>query len=114
MPYKIAGIDMHKKVLMVVVIDATLPEEKPERRGFATLPSEMRRLSIWLRERGVEEAMMESTAQYFRSVWLELEPYVLCCLRRYGSARCAGANRSVKCDEISQHKRRRKSAMQCN
>jgi hypothetical protein len=50
MPYKIAGIDMHKKVLMVVVIDTTTPEEKAERRRFATMPSEMRRLSVWLRE----------------------------------------------------------------
>src|SRR5713226_2581969 len=76
MPCKIAGIDVHKKVLMVVVIDATTPEEKPERRRFATMPSELRRLSIWLREQGVEEAVMESTAQYWRSVWLELEPYM--------------------------------------
>jgi transposase len=76
MPYKIAGIDVHKKVLMVVVIDATTPEEKPERRRFTTMPSEMGRLSVWLREQGVEEAVMESTAQYWRSVWLELEPYM--------------------------------------
>ncbi len=76
MPCKIAGIDVHKKVLMVVVIDATTPEEKAERRRFATMPSELRRLSIWLREQGVEEAVMESTAQYWRSVWLELEPYM--------------------------------------
>jgi hypothetical protein len=27
-----------------------------------------------LREQGVEEVGMESTAQYWRSVWLELEP----------------------------------------
>jgi len=76
MPYKLAGIDVHKKVLMVVVIDATTPEEKAERRRFATMSSELRRLSIWLREQGVEEAVMESTAQYWRSVWLELEPYM--------------------------------------
>jgi transposase len=76
MPYKIAGIDVHKKVLMVVVIDASTPEEKPERRRFATMPSEMRQVSIWLREQGVEEAVMESTAQYWRSVWLKLEPYM--------------------------------------
>jgi transposase len=62
---------------MVVVIDATTPEEKPERRRFATMPSDLRRLSNWLREQGVEEAVMESTAQYWRSVWLELEPYML-------------------------------------
>ncbi len=77
MPHKIAGIDVHKKVLMVVVIDATTPEEKPDRRRFATLPSDLRRLSIWLREQGVQEAVMESTAPYWRSVWLELEPYML-------------------------------------
>jgi hypothetical protein len=63
MSYKIAGIDVHKKVLMVVVMDASTPDDKPERRRFATLPSELCRLSIWLREQGVEEAMMESTAQ---------------------------------------------------
>jgi len=73
---KIAGIDVHKKVLMVVVIDARTPESKPERRRFATMPSELRRLSTWLQERGVEEAVMESTAQYWRSVWLELEPHM--------------------------------------
>jgi transposase len=76
MSYKTAGIDVHKKVLMVVVLDASTPEEKPERRRFATMPSELRRLSIWLREQGVEEAVMESTAQYWRSVWLELEPHM--------------------------------------
>jgi len=71
--YKVAGIDVHKKMLMVVVTDATTPEEKTERRRFATMPSEMRRLSVWLRGQGVEEAVMESTAQYWRSVWLELD-----------------------------------------
>ena len=76
MTYKLAGIDVHKKVLMVVVFDATMPEEKPLRRRFSTLPSDLRRLSTWLREQGVEEAVMESTAQYGRSVWLELEPYM--------------------------------------
>lgn len=77
MSRKIAGIDVHKKVLMVVVIDATTPDETPERRRFVTMPSDLRRLANWLRERGVEEAVMESTAQYWRSVWLELEPYML-------------------------------------
>ncbi len=47
-----------------------------ERRRFATLPSDLLRLSIWLREQGVQEAVMESTAQYWRSVWLELEPHM--------------------------------------
>jgi transposase len=73
---KVAGIDVHKKVLMVVVIDARAPELKPERQRFTTMPSELHRLSTWLKEKGVEEAVMESTAQYWRSVWLELEPHM--------------------------------------
>lgn len=73
---RIAGIDVHKKVLMVVVVDARAPEAKPARRRFATMPSELHRLLIWLREQEVEEAVMESTAQYWRSVWLELEPHM--------------------------------------
>ena len=73
---KVAGIDVHKKVLMAVVVDASMPEEKPARRRFVTLPSELHRLLTWLREQGVEEVVMESTAQYWRSVWLELEPHM--------------------------------------
>jgi transposase len=76
MSCKIAGIDIHKKVLMVVVMDASTPESKPERRRFTTMPSDLRRSLLWFREQGVEEAIMESTAQYWRSVWLELEPYM--------------------------------------
>jgi hypothetical protein len=63
-------------MLMVVIIDASMPAEKPVRRRFATLPSELHQFLLWLREQGVEEAVMESTAQYWRSVWLELEPHV--------------------------------------
>jgi transposase len=73
---KIAGIDVHKKVLMVVVMDSSALEEKPARRRFVTLPSELQRFRMWLQEQGVEEAVMESTAQYWRSVWLELEPHM--------------------------------------
>jgi transposase len=76
MAYKLAGIDVHKKVVMVVVVDTHSPDFKPERRRFLTMPGELHQLSSWLRDRGVEEAVMESTAQYWRSVWLELEPHV--------------------------------------
>src|ERR1700746_3159850 len=73
---KMAGIEVHKKVWMGVVVDASVPEEKPVGRRFVTLPSELHRFRIWLQEQGVEEAVMESTAQYWRSVWLELEPHM--------------------------------------
>ena len=74
---KMAGIDVHKKILMVVVIETTSPVEKPERRRFTTLPGDLSRLSSWLRAQEVQEAVMESTAQYWRTVWLELEPHML-------------------------------------
>jgi transposase len=61
---------------MVVVMDSATPEVKPERRRFSTMPTELHHLSTWLRERGVEEVVMESTAQYWRSVWMELEPHM--------------------------------------
>lgn len=76
MGHKLAGIDVHKKVVMVVVVDTHSPDSKPERRRFLTMPGELHQLSDWLRDRGVEEAVMESTAQYWRSVWMELEPHM--------------------------------------
>jgi transposase len=78
MSYTVAGIDVHKKVLMVVVVelDANRLEWEPQRRRFGTTSSELRRLAVWLRERGVEEAVMESTAQYWKPVWYELEPHL--------------------------------------
>lgn len=64
---KIAGIDVHKKVLMVVVMDPTAPDVKPEYRRLSALLTELHHLSTWPQERGVEQAVMESTAQYWRS-----------------------------------------------
>ncbi|HEX5483456.1 MAG TPA: transposase [Terriglobia bacterium] len=76
MSYKVAGIDVHKKVLLVVVCETNEADSKPERRRFGTTTSELRRLSAWLREQGVQQAVMESTAQYWKPVWYELEPYM--------------------------------------
>jgi len=74
MSYKVAGIDVHKKVLMVVIMDAAEPDLEPVRRRFGSIGSELRQLADWLRGQGVQEVVMESTAQYWRPVWLELEP----------------------------------------
>jgi hypothetical protein len=43
---KIAGIDVHMRVLMVVVADTRAPEERPARRRFVTLPSELQRFRV--------------------------------------------------------------------
>ena len=77
MPYTVAGIDIHKKVLMVVVLKQIAGRaEDFQRRRFGTAASELQRLTAWLREQGVEEAVMESTAQYWKPVWYELEPHM--------------------------------------
>ena len=74
---------------MVVVIDASRAEEKPTRRRLVTMPSELQRFRIWLQEQGVEEAVMESAAQYWRSVWLEFEPHMRLHLAQAFSNRAA-------------------------
>lgn len=76
MSYKVAGIDVHKKLLVVVVADVTQPELQFESRRFGAGDSELHNLSLWLTEQGVAEAVMESTAQYWKPVWLELEPHL--------------------------------------
>jgi transposase len=75
MSYKVAGIDIHKKVLMVVVADAAAVEGELESRRFGTAASEREHLVAWLRERGVQQIVMESTAQYWKPIWLDLEPH---------------------------------------
>lgn len=73
-PYRIAGIDVHKKTLNVVVTDIAADGAWTfERRLFATFDGDLRRLSAWLAEAGVREAVMESTALYWIPVWRALE-----------------------------------------
>jgi transposase len=71
--YYIAGIDVHKKMLAVVIANARDTELQFEGRRFGTTVSELRRLSVWLQEWSVQEAAMESTAQYWKPVWIALE-----------------------------------------
>src|ERR1700686_2369826 len=76
MPYKIAGIDVHKKKLAVVVADVEVEEEYQfERRWYGSNPEQLRLLAEWLIEQQVEEVVMESTAQYWKPVWGAMERY---------------------------------------
>jgi transposase len=76
MPYRIAGIDVHKRMLAVVVSDVEIDGEYAfERRQFGSNPAELRLLADWLLEQQVEEVVMESTAQYWKPVWAALERY---------------------------------------
>ena len=74
MTYRMAGIDVHKKMLAVVVADiAADGEYQFTRRRVGTSPTELRALAGWLVAQAVEAVVMESTAQYWRPVWETLE-----------------------------------------
>jgi len=68
-----AGIDVHKKMLVVVVLDSTDPEHDVAVGRYGTTHSRLSELRAFLRARGVEQVAMESTAQYWRPVWMALE-----------------------------------------
>ena len=74
MPHRIAGIDVHKRMLAVVVSDVEVADEYQfERRQFGSNPAQLRALAEWLLEQQVQEVVMESTAQYWQPVWGALE-----------------------------------------
>lgn len=82
MTYKVAGIDIHKSMLMVVVAaiaaeaeDAAAEALEFDCRRFGAGHAERLHLVSWLQQRGVTEVVMESTAQYWKPVWLDLEPH---------------------------------------
>ena len=76
MAYRIAGIDVHKRMLAVVVADVAVDGEYQfDRRIVGSSPDQLQALADWLVEHDVEEVVMESTAQYWRPVWDTLERY---------------------------------------
>jgi transposase len=73
--HRIAGIDVHKKMLAVVVTDvAEEGKLRFDQRRFDTTAGSLNLLRQWLEELDVKEVVMESTAQYWRPVWAVLEP----------------------------------------
>jgi transposase len=82
MSYTVAGIDIHKRVLMVVVATGADEVVEPagqalsfQTRRFGTSASERKHLASWMCEHNVREVVMESTAQYWKPVWFDLEPH---------------------------------------
>jgi len=71
----VAGIDVHKKMLAVVVRREQEGQVQYEKRKFGATRSEIEHLASWLQHRQVQEVVMESTAQYWRPVWYGLEAH---------------------------------------
>ena len=92
MPYRIAGIDVHKKKLALVVTDVEVEEEYQfEQRWYGSNPEQLQELAKWLIAQQVEEVVMESTAQYWKPLWSALERYWKpTCQHREGAGKMSG------------------------
>jgi transposase len=71
----VAGIDVHKKMLAVVVRRETDGKLEYQKRKFGTTHKEILALAAWLQHEQVGHVVMESTAQYWRPVWYGLEAH---------------------------------------
>lgn len=84
----VAGIGVHKSMLAVVIADAGREGEfQFQRRKFGTTAGALRELRRWLDPPAVREAVMESTAPYWKPVWQELEGHCELALARAHSNR---------------------------
>ena len=76
--YRIAGIDVHKRILTLAMADAESGGEHDfVRHKVDATPNGIRGLAQWCVERDVQEVVMESTAQYWKPVWEALEQHWL-------------------------------------
>ena len=71
----LAGIDVHKKMLAVVVRRDENGATGYQQRSFGTTRKEIEHLTAWLQHNHVTEVVMESTAQYWRPVWYGMEAH---------------------------------------
>jgi transposase len=60
-----AGIDVHKKLLVVCLRIG----RKSEVREFGTLTHEIRSIAAWLKDNGCQMAAMESTGSYWKPLY---------------------------------------------
>jgi hypothetical protein len=114
MPYRIAGIDVHKKMLAVVVCNVEIDSEfQFERRMFGSNPDQLRSLVQWLHQQEAEEVVMESTAQYWRPVWETIErcwkpmTHEESCLAEGNVAALAPTSAIICCAESTRRRDRR-------
>ena len=98
MSHNIAAIDVHKKLLVVVIANSAKAEVPLQSRKFGTGAAELGDLLGWLSQYEVAEAVMESTAQYWKPVWMELEPHMRLHLAQAQSNRARKGRKSDLAD----------------
>jgi len=76
MAYRIAGIDVHKKMLAVVVSDVEIESQHQfERRMFGSNPDQLRSLVEWLPTAGGRGSRHGINGAILEAVWETLERY---------------------------------------
>ena len=69
----VAGIDVHKRILVVVLLRSSETDRDYATGQFGASYQARQELVAFLRSHQVSHVAMESTAQYWRPVWMELE-----------------------------------------
>jgi len=71
---RVAGIDVHRmKHVVTVLIEDDSGQTSKHQREFGGFKRDLKALATWLREQGVELAILESTGIYWKSVYAHLE-----------------------------------------
>ena len=94
----VAGLDVHKKTVVVVIVQKGQPDQDYATGTFGTTSFGLKELAAFLRQHGVTHVALESTAQYWRPVWRALEgefPLTL------AQARSTRARRGRKWDQAA-------------
>ena len=94
----VAGLDVHKKTVVVVVLQTDHPDEDHAAGVFGTTRYGLNELIAFLRQHGVTHAAMESTAQYWRPVWMALEGQFTVTLAQARSTRAPRGRKWDKAD----------------
>ena len=72
-----AGLDVHKKsVVVCVIIPDPKGQQHKERRTFSTMTPELLRLRHWLKDLGVTHVAMESTGSFWKPIFNILEGHM--------------------------------------
>jgi hypothetical protein len=98
-PYHlVAGLDIHKKTVVVVVLQNAQPDQDYASGTFGTTQFGLKELAAFLRQHEVTHVAMESTAQYWRPVWMTLEEEFTLTLAQARSTRARRGRKWDKAD----------------
>jgi transposase len=94
----VGGLDVHKKSVVVVVLQGDRPDKDQASGIFGTTRFGLNELTAFLRQHGVRDVAMESTAQYWRPVWMALEGQFALTLAQARSTRAPRGRKWDKAD----------------